>query len=403
MRFAHLADCHLGGWRDIKMRELVIQSFRQAIATIISEKVDFALICGDLFNTAIPGIDIIKESVSQLKKLRNANIPVYIIPGSHDYSPNGRTVLDVLEEAELCNNVFKGSVEDSKLFLKFTEDKTGVKFCGILGKRGELERHYYEMLDIESLENEKGTKIFLFHSPIEEFKNGNLAMVEALPLSYFPKGFAYYAGGHVHTVMRRDEKGYGTFAYPGPLFPNSFSELEELKCGGFYIIELDDKPQVKRHDIELKKIVSITIDCDAKTALEVSEELVSTTRQTDCKDAIVLLRLFGTISSGNLADIRFRETNYILYSRGAYFVMRNTRQLESQELKTVERSAETVEEIENSIIQEHAGQISLKDLNEKELMKDLLLALSEEKAEGESATEYEKRITGHANRILRLQ
>ena len=83
--------------------------------------------------------------------------------------------------------------------------------------------------------------------------------------------------------------------------------------------------------------------------------------------------------------------------------MRNTRQLESQELKTVERTAESVEEIENSVIEEHAGQISLKDLNEKELMKDLLLALSEEKAEGESATEYEKRITGHANRILRLQ
>ena len=406
MRFAHIADCHLGGWRDYKMRELVVQSFRQAIKTIIEEKVDFVLICGDMFNTAIPGIDIIKEAVTQLKKLKSAGIPVYVIPGSHDYSPSGKTVIDVLEEAEFCKNVFKGTVEDNKLFMKFTQDKSGVKLCGILGKRGELERHYYEMLDLKSLENEPGTKIFLYHSPIEEFKSGNLHMMEALPLSSFPKGFNYYAGGHVHTVMHKNEKGYGTFAYPGPLFPNSFSELEELKCGGFYIVDLQENPIVKRYDIKLKDVVLIVIDCGSKTASEVSDELIENSRQANCKDAIVLIRLFGVLASGSVADIRFREASYILYSNGAYFVMRNTRQLESSELTIIERKAESVEEIENSVIQEHSAQISLPgelQYKEAKVMKQLLSTLSEEKGEGETQTEYEKRLTTNANRILRLQ
>ena len=46
------------------------------------------------------------------------------------------------------------------------------------------------------------------------------------PLSLLPKNFDYYAGGHVHIVDSTKIDGYGLIAYPGPLFPNSFSELE---------------------------------------------------------------------------------------------------------------------------------------------------------------------------------
>ena len=57
------------------------------------------------------------------------------------------------------------------------------------------------------------------------------------PLSLLPKGFDYYAGGHVHIVDDKQVEGYGRIVYPGPLFPNSFAELEKLERGGFYIVE----------------------------------------------------------------------------------------------------------------------------------------------------------------------
>jgi len=92
MKFAHLADCHVGGWREEKLRDLSIDSFRKAITISIEEHVGFVLISGDLFNTSLPQIDLIKETAGILKKLKDKNISVYIIPGSHDYSPSGKLV-----------------------------------------------------------------------------------------------------------------------------------------------------------------------------------------------------------------------------------------------------------------------------------------------------------------------
>ncbi|MBI4151230.1 DNA repair exonuclease, partial [Candidatus Woesearchaeota archaeon] len=112
MKFAHIADVHLGGWREPALREANAQSFSACIDKIIEERVDFLLIAGDLFNTSVPPIDALKLAVQKLNEVKRATIPVYLIPGSHDASPSGKTMLDVLEEAGLFINVVKGDVLD---------------------------------------------------------------------------------------------------------------------------------------------------------------------------------------------------------------------------------------------------------------------------------------------------
>ena len=124
MRFIHIADCHIGAWREEKMRMLGVQAFQQAIQKAINEDADFVIIAGDLFHTALPSLDLVKQVVSALKKLKDQDIPMYFVPGSHDYSPSGKTILDVIEEAGLGKNVARGRVEDEKLCLKFTVDNT---------------------------------------------------------------------------------------------------------------------------------------------------------------------------------------------------------------------------------------------------------------------------------------
>ena len=93
MRFAHMADLHIGGWRDPLLRDIPLQAFAKACNICIREKVDFILLAGDIFNTSLPSIDSLKGMVKQLKRLREQGIPVYIVPGSHDYSPSGKTML----------------------------------------------------------------------------------------------------------------------------------------------------------------------------------------------------------------------------------------------------------------------------------------------------------------------
>ena len=237
MKFAHFSDCHIGGWREEKLRLLSIQSFAVAVEKCLEEKVDFILIAGDLFNTSVPSIDAIKMVTVGMKKLVDAGVRIYVIPGSHDYSPSGKTMLEVLEKSGLCTIVFK--FHEGKL--TFTLDKTGTKLTGMIGLRGGLEKFDYMKLDRTPLEKEDGFKIFLFHSLITEFKPVDFEMVDSEPLMSLPKNFHYYAGGHPHMVFQRDmrKEGYGLMTYPGPLFPNNFKELEKLKHGGFYIVDVD--------------------------------------------------------------------------------------------------------------------------------------------------------------------
>ena len=70
MKFAHMSDCHVGGWREERLKELSILAFEQAINECIKENVAFVLISGDLFNTSLPNIDIIKRTAQALDKLR---------------------------------------------------------------------------------------------------------------------------------------------------------------------------------------------------------------------------------------------------------------------------------------------------------------------------------------------
>ena len=401
MKFSHLADCHIGGWRDPKLKDINTQAFFKAIDISILEKVDFILIAGDLFNTALPGIDKLKEVVKKFKELKDNYIPVYLIAGSHDFSPSGKTMLDVLEEAGLCTNVVKGSVEDNKLKLKFTVDKkTGAKITGMLGRRGMLEKSYYEELDRDSLEKESGFKIFMFHSLLTELKPKELERMESAPISFLPKGFDYYAGGHVHIIEKQDLPGYKNVVYPGPTFPNTFYELEELTNGGFYIY---DKGDVKRHDIKIKDVVKIKVDANNKIPETITSEIIDQIK--DVKDKIVLIRVSGVLDSGKISEIDYKKITELLHEKKAYFVMRNTSGLTTKDFEEIKIETTTAEEIEDQLINEHVGQVEINgwDMNkEKSMVKSFMTLLSSEKKEGEKVYEYEDRVKEELMRILEI-
>ena len=71
-----MADCHIGGWREVKLRELGLKSFEAAVGVCIQERVDFVLISGDLFDTALPSLDLVKKVTTLLKGLNERGIKV---------------------------------------------------------------------------------------------------------------------------------------------------------------------------------------------------------------------------------------------------------------------------------------------------------------------------------------
>ncbi len=397
MKFAHLADCHIGGWSDEKLKQLNLQSFRLAIEVCIREKVDFIIIAGDLFNTALPSIDLVKETVSELKKLNNLKIPVYLIPGSHDFSPSGKTMLDVLEKAGLCTNVFK--LSNNKL--EITKDSSGVKLTGILGLSAGLDKELYKSIDFSAAESEPGYKIFLLHTTIDEFKPRSMESLQGEPLSSLPKNFNYYAAGHVHYLFDR-EINKGLLVYPGPTFPNNFRELEDLHHGNMCIVE---NGNMERIPLKLKDVNSYFFNVNNKSPAQVQEEIISGIK--NFKDKIILMRLEGILSHGTLADIDFKRLTK--YFEQAYCVLKNTSKVTSKEFQEIAVEQGNVENIENNIIHEHIKEnkslitFNPASLSQQDLFTHFMKVFDDEKQEGERVYDFESRLEKNAIKKLSLE
>ncbi len=409
-RFAHLADCHIGGWKEEELKKLSIESFKEASNKIIESKVNFLIIAGDLFNTSIPSVDAIKEVALCMKKIIDNNIKIYIIPGSHDYSPSGKTMLDVLENAGLCTNVFKYNEETKRLEITYHQisPEKRIAITGICGLAGGLEKVKYENLaNKEEIENLPEYKIFLFHTLLKELKptTKDWEKVPSEPLSLLPKNFNYYPGGHPHFILQKSTTEHPLIAYPGPLFPNNFKELEELKQGGFYIADVNQNNTSLTHiPIKLKETITLNINAENKTPEEINQELREELSHQKIVDAIVTIRISGTLKSGKPSEIEFKKI--INENKEAHIILKNTSKLKTKEFSEIEIKTGSIEEVEDSIIKDHIGQIELPDLqlndNQELLTNQLLTTLNKEKIEGEKNLDFETRIIKDAIEIFNL-
>jgi len=384
MKFAHLADCHLGAWKEPKLQELNLKAFEKAIEACIVGKVDFVLITGDLFDTALPPIDILKKTAEKLRELKDAKIPCYVIAGSHDYSVSGKTFLDVLEKAGLCENVENINGED----LTVIETKDFV-IAGISGKKQELEKELIRKIKIPQLNRNK-FKILALHTTIEENKTNEF--MHGVRIDELPKGFDYYALGHIHKQFKH-EYGKGMIVYPGPLFPNNFSELEELENGGFFIVNVNgDKITLEREEIRLKEVSFLEFSGDGKNPFLLTSEIIGHLKKQNIDDKILLLKVSGTLSNGKTSEVNFEQIKK--ETEKAFVLLKNVSSLKSPETKlNIEIKAENIDQIEKEAVEK---------LNKdyKSLAIPLLSALSIEKIDGETATTFEKRLLDNVRKVI---
>ncbi|MFA6023411.1 MAG: exonuclease SbcCD subunit D [Candidatus Pacearchaeota archaeon] len=383
MRFAHLGDCHLGGWRFPELQELNMQSFSMAIDISIKEKVDMLLITGDLFDSAYPAIEILKKAFAEFKKLKDAKIPCYIIAGSHDYSVAGKTFLEVLEHAGFCENVFKFEERDEKIILQPTIIKNFALY-GYPGKKSGL-----EVPDLRrvTLQDAPGFfKIFLLHTTITE-AIGTLP-IESISIKELPKA-DYYALGHLHIDFCRNN-----VVYAGPIFPNNFEELEELKNGQFYIIESNGSLTCTKIPLVLKQVLSINLSID--NTLSATEKIISELNKHNLNDKIIMLKLSGKMSQGKVSDIKFDEIEKFTKENNAYIFIKNISKITFEESE-IQVEAKDMHEVEETMIKNYFDKSPTK-FNDK--IPQMLKSLSIEKQEDEKNITFNDRLLGELQKIL---
>ncbi|MDW0144729.1 MAG: DNA repair exonuclease [Nitrososphaeraceae archaeon] len=418
-KFAHITDCHLGSWRNPKLRDLNLQAFEKSISISIKEQVDFILITGDFFDVNIPQLAPVKRAVEILKQARDSGIAVYMIYGSHDFNTANISMIDILHSAELFIKPTDFQTNTNSLILKFFVDKkTGAKITGISGRKVGLDREIYEKLDKKNLEMEDGFKIFLLHKGIQEILPLDMNFRDSLPISLVPKGFDYYGGGHIHKRVEKKING-SVIVYPGPLFGSSFQDLEETAKGekrGFYIISFDKKILDCRFiEINLVDILYNEIVSSKWNSESLEDEITKNISGLEVKNKIVLIKVKGKLL-GKRSNIDFGKFSLDISNRGALMSFINTNNLSTDETKVIAVHSDNKFDIEREIFHESIknfqSEPALSDKVKKQINSkltgktgesisiSLLEILRNEKLENENTSTYDDRIFSFAKSVF---
>jgi len=418
-KFAHITDCHLGSWRNPKLRDLNLQAFERSILISIKEQVDFILITGDFFDVNIPQLAPVKKAVEILKRARDSGIPIYMIYGSHDFNTANISMIDILHSAELFIKPTEFQFNSDSVMLKFFVDmKTGAKITGISGRKVGLDKEIYEKLDKKKLESEDGFKIFLLHRGIQEILPLNMQFRDTLPISLIPKGFDYYGGGHIHKRVEKKIDN-SVIIYPGPLFGSTFQDLEETAKGekrGFYIISFEKKIfeckfiEIKVAEILYKEIFSLKWSSE-----KLKDEITKIVSELEVKNKIVLIKVKGKLI-GKRSNIDFGKFGLDISKRGAILSFININNLSTDETRSIVVQSNDKFDIEREIFHESIknfqteSTLSIKVKNQinskltgkpgENISISLLDTLRNEKLENENTSTYDDRIISCAKSVF---
>jgi len=405
LKFAHMADIHLGAASDQALKKLEVETLDRAVKICDEEEVDFIIISGDLFHVNIPDLGVVRDSVKVLMKFVATGRKIYVVYGSHDFSPNSTSIIDILEEAGVLIRVGKPQVFEGKLRPSVVRDsRSGALLTGISGRRASLERQAFLDLDREYLASLEGFKIFVFHTGIEEVRKEG-ERYEGIPSTDLPRGFDYYAGGHLH---RRIEITKGmNLVFPGPLFAGWGADMEATVRGerrGMYIVETDGGLKTRFVDMTPLDGVFKEFPATGLSPQALNGRLMAFAEEADVRGKLVVVKVFGELANGRTSEVDFNGFREALARRGAVYLHLSRGQLRSREIAAITVGGGEPGEIEEKVFAELAGTVKAKNdlLREgsAKIARDLLTQLRVPKREGETETDYESRAMEAAVRVL---
>lgn len=238
MRLLHLSDLHLGRrLYDLSLLEDQKYILKQILTKVEEKRPDAVLLCGDLYDKAVPPAEAVQVLDWFLTELVNRETAVFMISGNHDSAERLQFGADIfLGRRIFISSVFSGASEPVVL-----EDQYGkVSFYLLPFFKAVHARHVYPEAvmenDHEAVQyvlsrwerNPEHRTVLLAHQTVagalrtdsEIVTIGGLDQIEAGLLD----GFDYTALGHIH---RAQSAGKETVRYCGSPLAYSFSETEQ--------------------------------------------------------------------------------------------------------------------------------------------------------------------------------
>jgi DNA repair exonuclease SbcCD nuclease subunit len=244
LKILHTADIHLGakfsglGNKGVFQREQLRATFKNVIATAIDERVNIVLIAGDLFDANQQPQRNIDLVIEQFNLLGSNDIPVCLIPGTHDS----------LDSTSIYRKVeFEGKCSNLKIFAD--ENVSYKEYPGldltVYGKPNLSNRSYISPL--KGFKRSTSTKFHIamahgsLYIPERVAEDDHVFRLEEVKAS----AMDYLALGHWHRVYRCPAEPPAWYSGPPEWIPG------QTEKGGVLLIAIANSGEVK---VELKRL-----------------------------------------------------------------------------------------------------------------------------------------------------
>lgn len=267
MRLLHTSDWHLGrSFHGVGMLAAQRAFIDQLVAFVRDESVDVVLIAGDVYDRALPGVDVVTLLDDALVRLTDAGAQVVLTSGNHDSAIRLGFASRLLERGGVHLRTRLAELDTPVMF---PLDAGDVPAVGVVPGTGPVLAIYgipwleprlvAEQLGVETASHFEVTRAATerirtdlaaraesrtVHSVVlaHTFASGGISSdserdlsiggVGAVPLDLFD-GFGYTALGHLHGRQELSS----TVRYSGSPLAYSFSEAKHKK--GSWLVEVD--------------------------------------------------------------------------------------------------------------------------------------------------------------------
>ena len=227
MLIGHISDTHLGAspYGLIEREKDFYEAFEEAVDIMIKEHVDAVIHSGDIFDAPKPSGTALVRFFRGIRRLAESGAKVFFTLGEHDISRMPATPSPFLfSEMNLATYVGDGE----------PHTYNGLTVVGFhKHRKSEIDSLRDKLKGLERLQVE-GKKVLVLHQALIEFHEfaGEITQQD------LPKGFDYYAMGHLHDRKQASFEGFrGPICYPGSTEATSVEGIREREKG-FYLVDL---------------------------------------------------------------------------------------------------------------------------------------------------------------------